>query len=146
MTAEGTLVLTSTGWKPIETIGVGERVLSHKGWRPVTDTVNLGPRETVTTSGYGGIELATLPNQRFLLADSSVDSPDGLIRRKHLTTRPLAEQKRPRQIYKHGHIWTPIGKQRTSGTHTIHNLHVAEDNSYLAEGIITQTINPKETH
>lgn len=63
-----------------------------------------------------------------------------------LTTRPLAEQKRPRQIYKHGHIWTPIGKQRTSGTHTIHNLHVAEDNSYLAEGIITQTINPKETH
>lgn len=61
----GTLVLTSTGLKPIETIRVGEKVLTHKSrWCLVTDTVSK-MSDTVIVRGQGHYGLETTPDHPF---------------------------------------------------------------------------------
>lgn len=51
---EGQLVLTSTGWKAIETISAGEMVLTHRNrWRRVLNVWDNGIKPTVRVSGYG---------------------------------------------------------------------------------------------
>lgn len=49
----GTLILTEDGYKPIEDIRVGERVLTHKKrWRKVTATMRT-ERDEMVVKGYG---------------------------------------------------------------------------------------------
>jgi intein/homing endonuclease len=50
---EGELVLTETGWRPIETIRVGDHVLTHRGrFRQVTKTHHRQHRDLVTEITY----------------------------------------------------------------------------------------------
>jgi hypothetical protein len=49
----GTLVLTDSGYRAIETIEVGTNVLTHKGrWRPVTET-NRAEKPLIEIRGHG---------------------------------------------------------------------------------------------
>lgn len=50
---EGELVLTRTGWRPVETVKAGDFVLSHTGhFRRVTDVHSRGHRDLVTEIRY----------------------------------------------------------------------------------------------
>lgn len=62
----GTLVLTRGGHRPIETIAVGDEVLTHKNrWRRVTATMTRPDREVVSIRGMGHPALACSPNHKF---------------------------------------------------------------------------------
>lgn len=61
----GTLILTPDGLRPIETVGVGDLVLSHRGrWQPVISTM-AKEAETVEVRGHGHYGLITTPNHPF---------------------------------------------------------------------------------
>jgi intein/homing endonuclease len=65
----GTLVLTETGQKPIETIQAGERVLTHRGrWRKVLRAEETGESETVEVKGHGG-QVRCTPDHLFLSSE-----------------------------------------------------------------------------
>lgn len=58
--ATGTMVLTIGGYKPIETLSVGELVLTHTGkWRPITSVMSRAVDKTVTLNGMGIIATRT---------------------------------------------------------------------------------------
>ena len=63
----GTKVLTSTGWKAIESVAVGELVLTHQNrWRRVLGSFDRGVRPAVEVSGHGPHRaLVTTPDHRF---------------------------------------------------------------------------------
>jgi site-specific DNA-cytosine methylase len=67
----GTLVLTATGYRPIEEIEAGDRVLTHRGrWRSVLKTGGqLSP--TLRIKGIGHYGLETTPDHPFWLTSSS---------------------------------------------------------------------------
>lgn len=61
----GTLVLTSTGLRPIETVCTGDLVLTHQNrWRAVQSTF-VHDAETVSVRGYGHPGLVTTPTHGF---------------------------------------------------------------------------------
>lgn len=63
--ARGSLVLTRTGYKPIEKVAVGDLVLTHKGrWRPVLATVCNGVRECVQMHAQGVPNLKLTPDHQ----------------------------------------------------------------------------------
>lgn len=63
--AEGTLVLTRDGYKPIEEVSIGDMVLTHKGnWKPVIAKACTGVRETVQTKAQGVPYLVTTPDHK----------------------------------------------------------------------------------
>lgn len=62
----GTLVLSERGYVPIETVRVGERVLTHElRWKRVTET-SSAQRPLLTLRGYGHPGLAVSPEHPFL--------------------------------------------------------------------------------
>lgn len=64
----GTQVLTSTGYKAIETVEVGDLVWTHQGrWRPVTETHTGYSRTLVTAQAQGALSVQTTPNHWFWL-------------------------------------------------------------------------------
>lgn len=61
----GTLVLTSDGYLPIESVKEGATVLTHQNrWRPVTKTMSR-MSETVTLVGRGNSQVVTTPDHPF---------------------------------------------------------------------------------
>lgn len=63
--AEGTLVLTREGYKPIEKVQVGDLVLTHKGnWKPVIAKSCTGTKETIQTKAQGVARLITTPEHK----------------------------------------------------------------------------------
>lgn len=63
--ARGSLVLTRGGYVPIETVSVGDEVLTHKGrWRPVLATKCNGVRSTVRVTAQGVADLRCTPDHR----------------------------------------------------------------------------------
>jgi len=61
----GTLILTFSGYKPIEEVTVGDLVLTHKGrWRPVTGVMQRDANETLSIRGQG-FNLITTPEHPF---------------------------------------------------------------------------------
>jgi hypothetical protein len=51
---EGQLVMTESGWRPIETVEVGDRVWTHEGQlRTVVDAWHRGHRDLITEVTYG---------------------------------------------------------------------------------------------
>lgn len=65
--AENTLVLTERGHIPIQSVDVGDRVLTHLGrWKEVIWAGSTGMRETVTLIGQGGWRITSTLDHRFL--------------------------------------------------------------------------------
>jgi site-specific DNA-cytosine methylase len=61
----GTLILTPKGLEPIEAVGVGDMVLTHRGrWRRVTSTMTR-EEDTVEVRGQGHYGLITTPAHQF---------------------------------------------------------------------------------
>jgi len=61
--ARGSLVLTRGGYKPIQEIGPGEHVLTHKGrWRPVLAVQNTGVRPVISLRAQGVPGLTLTPD------------------------------------------------------------------------------------
>lgn len=70
--ARGSLVLTRDGHKPIETVEVGDLVLTHNGrWRPVTAVACNGKREVVRTVAQGVPDLCTTPDHLLWVRSST---------------------------------------------------------------------------
>lgn len=67
----GTRVLTSTGYKPIESVVPGDLVWTHKArWRTVVDTL-VGTSRTVTTARVkGALPVVTTPNHWFYMREA----------------------------------------------------------------------------
>lgn len=64
----GTKVLTKAGYKPIETVEVGDLVWTHAGrWRPVTELHQGYSRTMVTAKVQGSLPVRTTPNHWFYL-------------------------------------------------------------------------------
>ena len=64
--AAGTLVLTRTGYVPIEDVAVGDEVWTHRSrWRKVTYTWDRGEREVVRARGFGHHGLIVTPDHKF---------------------------------------------------------------------------------
>ncbi len=62
----GSMVLTNEGMKPIELVGVGDKVLTHTGrYSRVTNTFDRGVRSAVTVVGQGHPGLVCTPNHKF---------------------------------------------------------------------------------
>lgn len=62
----GTMVLTAQGYRPIEEVGIGDLVLTHKGrWRVVTDVMST-ERELLTLTGHGHPGLMVSAEHPFL--------------------------------------------------------------------------------
>lgn len=73
--AAGTLVLTSTGYVPIEKIQVGDLVFTHKGrLRPVVDTMS---REVASVSEltYGRVKIRCTDDHRFFCTKQASHKP-----------------------------------------------------------------------
>lgn len=65
----GTLVLTDTGYKEIETVKTGDRVLTHRGrWREVT-AVGSEESECVQIKGHGHFGIVCTPGHPFLVGE-----------------------------------------------------------------------------
>ena len=63
--ARGSLVLTSTGYHPIECLDPGDMVLTHKGrWRPISAVANTGVRTVVTVRAQGVPGLTLTPEHK----------------------------------------------------------------------------------
>lgn len=66
--AEGQLVMTRAGWKPIEAVEVGDEVWTHRNrWKPVVDTFDHGIAECVEVNGNGHHGLVMTPNHKVWL-------------------------------------------------------------------------------
>jgi len=64
----GELVLTDRGYLPVESVQVGDQVISHTGRiRRVTATVDNGVQPIVTVTLANGLELRTTPNHKYLV-------------------------------------------------------------------------------
>jgi intein/homing endonuclease len=62
---KGTLLLTKErGLQPIETLNVGDVVWSGKNWRPVTDWIHDGIKESVKLTLVNGVSLTVSPVHR----------------------------------------------------------------------------------
>lgn len=65
--AKGTLVLTETGYQPIETLRVGDKVLTHNGsWKPITATM-MSHKKAVRIVGYGNVGMLCSEDHPFLI-------------------------------------------------------------------------------
>ncbi|GAA4001916.1 hypothetical protein GCM10022631_10590 [Deinococcus rubellus] len=72
----GTLVLTERGYVPIETVRIGERVLTHQlNWKCVTETSST-VRPLMTVRGYGHPGLQVSPEHPFYARDSKNGEPE----------------------------------------------------------------------
>lgn len=82
----GTMVLTAKGYKAIETIEVGELVLTHQGrWRRVTDTMST-VRPLVEVRGKGHPGLIVSPEHPFYVRPSKRNGRGDLV---HLNAPPV---------------------------------------------------------
>jgi len=72
----GTLIVTSTGLRPIEAIAPGDLVLTHRSrWRSVASTM-AKESDTVEVRGYGHYGIVTTPNHPFYSKHITKRYPD----------------------------------------------------------------------
>lgn len=67
--AAGEPVLTLRGWVPIETVVVGDMVMTRAGWRAVAGTRCVGRRATWRVTAMSGATVRATDEHRFLAAD-----------------------------------------------------------------------------
>ncbi len=82
----GTMILTSSGYRPIETVGIGDLVLTHRGrWMPVTATMKTKKRLIeIQCHGHPGIRVSE--EHPFLVRTMNrkwQTSPRGYVRQFH---------------------------------------------------------------
>lgn len=117
----GTLILTETGYRPIETIVVGDKVLTHRGlWRNVTSTMKNGrkPLRTIRAHGHPGLRVSG--EHPFFATASKYGTPDwtaaSAIGKGHYLASPrtfehLGAPKPPRI----GNFWWVAGRYVADG-------------------------------
>jgi ribonucleoside-diphosphate reductase alpha chain len=66
---EGTLVATTAGWAPIETLRIGDLVLTHKGPRPVADFMPNGLKQCYRVRTREGYEVEVTRGHKFAYWD-----------------------------------------------------------------------------
>lgn len=63
--AKGSLILTRSGYKPIEAVEIGDMVLTHKGnWKPVIAKRCTGINPVIQTKAQGVANLITTPDHK----------------------------------------------------------------------------------
>lgn len=134
--AEGQLVLTSEGHKPIEEIEVGDQVLTHEGrWRPVTEVWNNGVQECVTVNE----QLTLTENHKILVRQSDqISDLEWMTVREALNNPGAYWGTFLFSIYDESpiRVWHRVWKADPAGPLNTYDLTVEEDHSYVVEGII----------
>lgn len=91
--SKGSMVLTSTGEKPIEDVCVGDLVKTETGdFRPVLRNINNGSRDTVVVRMSNGEELICTPDHKIMTSDGWVMAGD-LIKGDMVKSFWVSEQK-----------------------------------------------------
>lgn len=73
---EGTLVLTTEGWRPIEQISVGDTVLTHKGrWRKVTAVMQRDNAPITKVRGFGILDTYTTAEHPYFVSMGKGSEP-----------------------------------------------------------------------
>lgn len=140
----GIRILTFKGYRPIETVKVGDLVLTHEGrWRPVTTTMRTRKR-LLQIYVQGGVILRVSPEHPFMaktFRDDSTVTEDGWtwVPAKDLQNKLVAGHHAafsPSEGF--GPDWLFVTDVIDVGEeeHAVFNLSVEEDESYIAEGLI----------
>lgn len=84
--ARGSLVFTRAGFKAIETVAVGDEVLTHKGrWRPVTATRCNGVRPVIRVDAHGVPGLRCTPDHKLWTRRATTTHPRAAAMRAEAT-------------------------------------------------------------
>lgn len=141
--AEGQLVLTSTGWKPIEDIQLGEMVMTHLSrWRRVTGKFDQGEQSVVRMKGHGHPEgIVITPNHRIWVRQighigGEWIAPEDFGDRLPYWGSPsgLAFDHEIRS-HQGETVWGPITSVSPCGEARVWDLQVEEDESFVLEGV-----------
>lgn len=135
--AKGTLVLTDNGYKEIENISCGDRVLTHKGrYMPV---LRVGKDENK--------EIFCLKAQGFHPIYCTEDHPFYVKKEKDSQPKKIRLNKMKPGYYVGSNIgrfkpdniiWYPVEKiEKTDRVEDVYNIEVAEDHTYTANNVIT---------
>jgi len=141
----GTMITTESGPKPIETVTVGERVLTHAGlWRPVTERMAFDyagkMMELGTGSGNRLVATADHPvlirrqGNYYWMAAQFCQPGDELWRCVNLDASHGDLALEMNGLRFHGDIITYVNHNKQ--TITVFNIEVAEDHSYVADGFV----------
>lgn len=126
----GTSVLTQRGFVPIETVRVGDMVLTHRNrWRRVTATGSK-LADTIILKGQGSAGIECTPNHPFWCMRKDTTIPEW-VEARHMAGNMWLKLDGASD----GH-WLPVaGIMPGHENVRVWNLTVEEDNSYTADGI-----------
>lgn len=107
----GTLILTKGGYAPIESVRVGDEVLTHKGrWRPVT-AVGGQLADTVEVKGQGHFGIITTRDHPFLTYGDEWTPAGELIGKRWATVASVPSCDPPKIVSgKHGYFFDKRAK------------------------------------
>lgn len=124
----GTAVLTSDGLKTIESLQVGDMVVTSLGrLRPIADTMVNDADALVTIRLDGGLELSAT-------SEHPVLSGRGWVAMGSLVAGDMAQTLTGKRLaFRHRRI---LRVERLAYTGKVHNIAVDEDESYVAGGVV----------
>lgn len=128
--AGGQLVKTSSGWKPIEDVEVGDLVLTHKGrWRPVTAVWDRGVKDIVELLCSDGERLLATPDHKVWARYRGSIEPSWI---------PIEDMDESIvvAVHKPGTGWSAVELVTPMGSANTYDLSVDEDHSFVVEGVI----------
>jgi len=133
---EYTYVETLQGSKAIQDVQVGDEVLTHKGnWKEVTKVFKRKYTGSLVEVG----QLRVTPNHRVFTQQGWVEAKDLIPANAVLAMVPTTYG----MIRQRGYRWIPATTlRRKSYDGHVYNLEVADDNSYIADGIAVHNCNP----
>jgi site-specific DNA-cytosine methylase len=106
----GALVLTEHGFRPIETVAVGERVLTHKGnWKPVLRVGGHEGASTVILKGQGSAGIECTPNHKFWAGHKETPAWDN--EHRVYPPRVFVEDRWTHAEDMAGHMWLNMGSK-----------------------------------